>query len=220
MSGEVRAKNRLMPVSVPPEPTPQTIGVDAALHLLPDFRRGAGLVRKRVGRIGELIDIDGARGLGRDALGEVLVIGGMALAHVGAGHHDFGPHRLEMEHLLAAHLVRNDQDEAVALERRDERKAEAGIARGRLHQRAAGPQPAVALERGDHGERRAILDRAARVLSLQLDEQAASSRVEPGDLDQRRIADQLDQPAGDMLVAERMRGGAHGRASAMMRSHP
>jgi hypothetical protein len=74
----------------------------------------------------------------RDARGHVLVVVGMALADVGARQHDLGAHRLEVEDLLAAHLVGHDEDELVALLLRDQRQAEAGVAGGALDQVSPG----------------------------------------------------------------------------------
>jgi hypothetical protein len=84
VAGDTRSKNRFSPVMVPPEPTPQTMASTVA-HLLPDLRRGGGLVRQRIGRVVELVDVEGvAAGLLREAGGHVLVILGMALGHVRA----------------------------------------------------------------------------------------------------------------------------------------
>ena len=66
---------------------------------------------------------------------------------------------------------------------------------------AARLEPAVALGGLDHRQRDAVLDRAAGVLALQLDEQPARPGVEPGDFDHRRIADQ-----GEHAGAIRRRG--------------
>ena len=86
-----------------------------------------------------------------------------------------------MVDLLAAHLVGHDEQRAVALERADEREREAGVAGGGLDDRAAGRQPPVALGGLDHRQRDAVLDRAARVLALELDEQLAGAGVETGE---------------------------------------
>jgi hypothetical protein len=53
------AKKRPRPVSVPPEPTPTTTA-STSPHLLQDLRAGAGLVRQRVGRVVELVDVERA----------------------------------------------------------------------------------------------------------------------------------------------------------------
>ena len=50
-----------------------------------------------------------------------------------------------------------------------------------------------ALGRLDDGQADAVLDGAAGVLRFQLEEQAAGAGVQPGDFDQRGIADQAEQ---------------------------
>jgi hypothetical protein len=171
---------------------PTNHGVDIVIHLRPNFRRRAGFVGERIGRIAELIDENGARRVGRDASREILIILGVTLADVRTGRDHFGPHGLEVQHLLAAHLVGNDQDQSVALERRHQGKPQTGIAGGRLDQGATGSQLSFALERGDHGERGAILDRATGVLTFQFDKQPAVANFKTRDLDQRRVPDELE----------------------------
>ena len=65
--GATRAKKRPRPVSVPPEPTPTTTASSSCVHLLPDLRAGGGLVRQRIGGVGELVDVEGAGHLARRA---------------------------------------------------------------------------------------------------------------------------------------------------------
>src|SRR6185437_16159766 len=96
-----------------------------------------------------------------------------------------------------AHLVRNDEDETVGLLRRDESQAEAGIAGSGFDERAAGLEPAIALGRGDQRQADAVLDRARRVLVLQLDEELTAARVYPRHLQQRRVADRVEHVAMD-----------------------
>ena len=165
--------------------------IDVMIHLLPDLGPGALLMGQRIGGIAELVDVEGAGDLRRQPFGHVLVIFGMALADIGAGHAHLGAQGPQMEDLLLGHLVGDDQDQAIALLRGDEGEAEARIARGRLHQRAAGLQASIALRRLDHRQRDAVLDRAAGILVLQLQEQAAGAGIEAGDLDQGRVADHL-----------------------------
>src|SRR5262249_15152352 len=93
---------------------------------------------------------------------------------------------------LAAHLVGNHEDELVALARRDERQAQARVPGGRLDDRAAGLQRPVALGLLDHREPDAVLDGAARVLALELEEQPAWAGIEPRGLDHRRVADERE----------------------------
>ena len=59
-------------------------GVDVAVHLAQNLRAGRRLMRARIGRIGELVDVERARRALRDRLGHVLIVVGMALADVGA----------------------------------------------------------------------------------------------------------------------------------------
>jgi hypothetical protein len=96
---------------------------------------------------------------------------------------------------LEAHALRHDQDELVALHRGDHGEADAGIARGRLDDRAAGLQLAAPLGLLDHRQRDAVLDRAAGIGALGLDpdlgvaEQAVHA-------DMRRVADRLEDVGG------------------------
>ena len=171
-------------------------GVEVVVHLLPDLGAGGGLVDLGVGRVGELVDEEGAD-LAGDPLGEVLVVLGMALADVRAGHAHLGAQRLEVEDLFLAHLVGHDDDQAVALLSGDQGEAEAGVAGGRLDDGAAGLEHAVVLGRLDHRQADAVLDRAARVLQLELGEQPAGPGIELGEFDHRRVADHFEDVAGN-----------------------
>ena len=151
-------------------------GVDVAFHLAQHFRPGAGLVRARVRRIGKLVDVDRAGRAACQGFGEVLVIIGVALADVGARGDDVRIHRLRMEHLFRAHLVRHHKERAVALASTDQREAEPGIARGRLDNGAAGLEPAVGLRRLDHGARRSVFQRAGRIRISNPGQPAATTR--------------------------------------------
>src|SRR5690606_17634002 len=62
-------------------------------------------------------------------------------------------------------------------------------------------EPAVPLGLGDHGERDAVLDRAARILALQLDEQPAWAGVELRQFHHRRLAYQLQHRCKGRLQA-------------------
>ena len=104
----------------------------------------------------------------------------MALADVGARQAHLGAERAQMQHLLLAHLVGHDEDDAIALLRGDQGEPEAGIAGGRLDHRSAGPERSLALGGLDHGKPDPVLDRAGGIIVLELDEEAArpvSSRV-------------------------------------------
>ena len=108
---------------------------------------------------------------------EVITLG-MALGDVGAGEHDLGAHRLEIGDLLAAHLVGDHEDQPVALLRRYQREAQAGVSRGPFDQDRAGTNAAGGLSLLDHPQADAVLDGAAGVLALELDEQLAGTGFE------------------------------------------
>jgi hypothetical protein len=116
----------------------------------------------------------------------------MALADIRAGHDHLGAERAGVQDLLARHLVGHDEDRAVALARGDERKADAGVAGRRLDDRAAFLQAPVRLGGLDHGAGGPVLDRAARVLRFELEEEPARAGVEAGDLDERGLPDEVE----------------------------
>ena len=149
-------------------------------------------MRQRVGRIGELVGVEGAGQFRGDLLGHVLIIFGMALADIGTRHAHFGAERAQMLDLFARHLVGHDEDDAVALGDADLGEAEAGIAGGRLDDGAAALELALFLGRRDHRQRDAVLDRAAGILAFKLDEQPAFAGVEFGQFDHRRLADEVE----------------------------
>ena len=165
-------------------------GVEPPAHLLDDLGAGGGLVGQRVCRVPELVHVEGAL-LAGEALGQVLVVVGVALLHVGAGHHHLGAERLEVEHLLPAHLVGDDEGEPVAALRGHQRQPEAGVAGGGLDQAAlVGAEASILLGGRDHGEPDAVLDGAARVLALELQEELAGPGVEAVELQHRGPADE------------------------------
>ena len=174
------------------------------LHLLPDFGRCGGFVRQRIGGIGELVGVERAGFVG-DALRHVLVVFGMALAHVGAGDAHVHAHRTQMLNFLARHLVRHDQDELVTLQRADLRQPEASVAGGGFYDGAAGLEAAVLLRRLDHRLADAVLDGAAGVLAFEFHEQPARASVEMCELDHRRVADEVED-RGDSHAGTAVRG--------------
>jgi hypothetical protein len=170
--------NRPTPVRVPPEPTPTTTASMSPPICSKISGRGRGLVGQRVGRVLELVDVDRSRDRLGQGLGHVLVVFRMALADVAAGQAHVHAHGPQVQDLFPRHLVRHDQDQLVALQRRHLGQAEAGIAGRRLDDRAARLEAAVGLGRLDHRARHAVLDRAPGVLVLQLQEQPARPGVE------------------------------------------
>ena len=148
-------------------------------------------MRKRVGWIGELVDIEGARNVGCDLFRHVLIIFGMALSDIRARQANLCAERPQVLDLLTRHLIRDNEDDAVTLRDADLGKAQARIAGCRFDDGAARRKLLVALGVGDHGERDAVLDRAAGVLAFEFQEKAALAGVEFGQFDHRSFADQL-----------------------------
>src|SRR5207248_1865376 len=98
---------------------------------------------------------------------------------------------------LLGRVPREDAREGVALELGDERERDAGVAGGRLEQLAAGLELARGFGGLDHGQCDAVLDRAGRVLALELRVQAHGRlRRQARQLDERGVAYELEQGAG------------------------
>ena len=192
VSGECSAKYCERPVIVPDDPQPNTMASTRPSICSRISGPVVCLWAKRIVGVAELVDEVGARRFAGDPGGQVLVVVGVALGDVGAGQDDFGAHGLEVEDLLAAHLVRHDQNQPVSLLLGDQGKPDAGIASGALDQGVAGLDPAIALRGVDHAEADAVLDRAAGIVAFELEEQLAASGLEALGLDDRRIADQFE----------------------------
>ena len=176
--------------------------VELAAGLLPDLGRGDVVVRLRVRHVRVLVGLEAAG----DLLGEPRRDRVVRLRRVVVDRrrrdHDLGAVRAEHRDLLLAHLVGHDEDAAVALARRGDGEPDAGVARGRLDDRAARLELPLALGLLDHREADPVLHRAARVQVLELGEDAGVARrrepVEPYD---RRRADELEE--GRILARHR-----------------
>ena len=171
--------------------------VEVMTHLLPDLGRGGLLVGGGVVGVEELVDVVPPVRLGERG-GEVLVVLGMAAGHVGARQHHLGTHRATVVDLLRAHLVGDDEHQLVALLRRDQCQAEAGVTGGRFDDGGARLEVAAALGAFDHLQRHAVLDRTAGIRRLELQEQTARPDIEVVDLDHRGAPDHLEYGAMDL----------------------
>src|ERR1051325_674999 len=89
--------------------------VDVVVHLGEDLGARRRLVGARIGRIAELVGVPGAGDLAGEAAGYVLVVVGVALADVRTRHAHLGPERADVLDLLLAHLVGDDEEQAIAL---------------------------------------------------------------------------------------------------------
>ena len=185
---------------------------DPPLRLLPDLRARRPVVRLRVVRVVVLVREDRPRRLRDDRLRLLDVVLGVVGRHRGRHHDDLGAERAQQPDLLARHLVGDREDAAVALDRRGDREADAGVAARGLDDHAARLQLAPPLGALDDREADAVLDRAARVEVLGLAvERRADPAPDAAQAHERRPADHLDDVVVGLEVAlhaRLLRGGS------------
>ena len=100
--------------TVPLDPTPRTIASRSAIPVRESRAPSYCSCASGLSAIAELIDEICAL-LFRDPAAEILVILGVPLADVGSGQDDVRTHRAQVEDLFLAHLVGQNQNQAVAL---------------------------------------------------------------------------------------------------------
>jgi len=106
--------------------------------------------------------------------------------------------------LLRRHVVCGDEVAAVALGGAHQGEGDAGAPGRRLDDRPALAQCASRLGLGDNRGRHPVLGAAARIEELSFGEHAAAGRRREGrQLQQRRVADQIERVGGDAVVAPR-----------------
>ena len=136
-----------MPVMVPPVPTPQTKWVMRPRGLLPDLRAGGLVLGPRVVGVVVLVGLPGAGHLaGQPVRHRVVGVGVLGVDRRRA-HDHLGAVGPQLGDLVGRHLVGADEDALVAAAGRHDGEPDAGVAAGRLDDRAAGLQPAVAPRR-------------------------------------------------------------------------
>ncbi len=177
----------------------------AAVGLLPELRPGRLVVRLGIRRVRVLVGLEAARDLLGEPIGDRVVALRRVRVDRGRRDHDLGAVRAQHRDLLLAHLVRHDEDAAVAAERSRDRETDARVARRRLDDRPARPQASVLLGRLDHREPDAVLHGAAGVQVLELREELAGNvaleTLEPHD---RRVPDELED-GGELAARHRAR---------------
>ena len=163
------------------------------VELLEDLGRRAVVVRGRVGGVAVLVGHEVAR-VGGGHLERHLdrAVGALRARRVD----DLGAVHLQQLGALRRHVVGHDDLQRIALARADHRERDAGVAGGRLEDGLAGRDRAPLLGVLDQRARDAILDRAGRVVGLELGPDAhARLGRKTLQLDQRRVADGLDDVA-------------------------
>ena len=159
----------------------------------PDLRSGALVVGLRVGRVGVLVEEDPLRVLVRELAGPA----DGAVRALRAGRlDDLGPPQVEQLATLDGDVRRQDDLQVIATDPADQGQADPGVPGRRLDEHLAGlagMQDAVLLGLLDERQRDAVLDRTAGVPALELDEDAGRRvRAQLADLDERRVADQVE----------------------------
>ena len=139
---------------------------DFSGSVTPDFRPGRQVVRKRIIRIGELIEYQPAT---------FALYLGCRIART--FHADFlwgqyqlgteGPHRLAA---LDTQVFRHHDHHPVAHDRRCHRQCDAGVTARRFDQCIAGLDLAACFGTRDHRHRRSVLDRASGIVAFQFGE--------------------------------------------------
>ncbi|MNM58602.1 hypothetical protein D3C81_698360 [compost metagenome] len=161
---------------------------DGALGLLPDLGAGAVVVGDRVVAVGELVQHQAAT-FGLQLLGQVT----------GAFHALFLGHQDQLGAVgghgglaLGGGVVGHDQDHLVALDRRRHGQGDTGVAGGGFDQGVAGLDLAAQFGAGDHRQRRAVLHRAGRIVTFELEQEGVAGFTSNAlQANQGRIADAI-----------------------------
>ena len=146
--------------------------VDLAVECLPQLRAGRPAVRFGVGGVRELVGQEDV-GVARHRLG-----GGDGLVHAAHRLGDVDLRAVEPQQALAlaAHPLRQRQDQVVALGRAHERERDAGVAARGLDDRGLpGLDATFVFGRLDHRDADPVLDRPARVEPLELAEDVGAA---------------------------------------------
>ena len=191
VAGERLAKKRLRPVSVPPEPTPQTIASTLPSSWAKISGPVAGLVGERIGRIDELVDVDRARRLrgerARPCPGNIPGWPLPTSERVRTTSAPIARRWRIFSRLILSGMTRMQPVALGAPTSASPRPVLPAVASTMTPPGFSRPVP---LGRLDHRQRRTVLDRAAGIGAFELEKQAAPAGVELGDLDDRRLADQ------------------------------
>ncbi len=171
--------------------------VDLAAGLLPDFRSGGFVVRLGVVEIVPLIGEQHAFRLGLAKLRGQPPPDMLIVVRIGEGQHrhfdQLGTAQPQHILLFLALRIRNEDQRAISARARNDRKPNAGIARGRFHHQTTRLELAALLGLEDHPLARAVLDRLAGIHEFGLAENGAAGQLGCAlELDEGRVADRFD----------------------------
>ena len=198
-SGKVSRSRAPVPISVPPVPRPGNEDVDP-VERIRDLGAGAFVVRARV----RLVRVLERHEPGRVALRELErepdgAVGALVARRVD----DLGAEQAQDAAALGGRVLGQHAGERVALQLRDERERDAGVAARRLEQAPTGLELAGRLGRFDHRLRDAVFDRAGGILCLELREDADRPGREARELDERSVADEVEDARCERVSAHR-----------------
>jgi hypothetical protein len=156
-------------------------------------------MRQRIIGITELIDEIGAFLFG-DLPAEILVVLRVPSANVRAGQNDFRAHRTKVKNLFLTHLVRQDENQLVALLRGNQCQPEPCITCCCFHQGIArlDVTPLFGLVYHRHAD--SILDRATRIHEFKFEEEPARAGVDMRNLEHGRTADHVENVGENLHV--------------------
>ena len=182
-------------------------GIHGAAGLPQDLRPGVQVMRAEISRQPELVRAE-CPALRHDPLRlllDPLQIFARDLPGLGAGHlihqDDLGPQGPHHARPLRGIPLRHDGDEGIALDPAHDRQAGAGVPAGQLHHGLPRSEQAVRLRVLDDLAGDPVLLGEPRVEMIQLGQDGAVQvSGEPGQPDERRIADRLDRRAEHAFV--------------------
>ena len=138
-----------------------------AVGIAPDFFGGGFAVDSGIGRIGELLENDGAGDFG----GEFLGLGDGAFHALGAlGEHEPRAEDFEQFPALGGHRLGHGEDEFEAFGRGDEGERDARVAGSRLDEDGVLGDFTAAERLVDHGEPDAVLHARERIEKLEFEQ--------------------------------------------------
>src|SRR6185312_13813547 len=136
---------------------------DLAVGVGPDLRAGSRVVAGRAFRVGVLVGLPRAGDLGDEPIGDAVVAVRMLGGDGGRADDDLGAVGNQHVALVLADLVGADEHALVAAVLGDEGQPDAGVARGRFDDGAAGPQLPAGFGGVDHLHRDPVLGAATGI---------------------------------------------------------
>ncbi|MNS94319.1 hypothetical protein D3C72_1285310 [compost metagenome] len=172
-------------------------GIDMPAGGVPDLGSGGLVVGLAVGQVVELVGPDRVVGLVGQPAGNLLVVVRIGV-RLGGHRADLGAEHAQPLHLFGRLRIGYHDDAAVAARRAQVGQADAGIAGGPLDHGTPRLQQPALFGIADDVQRRAVLDRAARIEEFRLAvDIAAGLGAQPRQPDQRGVANGAGESVPD-----------------------